>query len=128
MLGTPWVAEPARAPVHKVLVVDDEPDLADLAMALLRCHGMDIVVAYSAAEALATLGRDADIDAVFSDITMPGMTGLQLAATVGDLYPRIKIVLTSGYADPALPAWPGLRGSFIAKPYRIEAVMALLRD
>jgi two-component system OmpR family response regulator len=112
--------------VRKVLVVDDERNLADLAAALLGCHGLDIVVAYSAADALATLRLDPDIDALFAEMTMRGTTGLQLARTVGELYPRIRIVLASGCGFPASPSEAGPERGYIAKPYRIEAVMALL--
>jgi CheY-like chemotaxis protein len=73
-------------------------------------------VAYSAGEALQLLASDPEIDAVFSDMMMPGMTGLQLAEAVHCLYPSVKVVLTSGYTVPALMA--GQRSySYAAKPY-----------
>jgi CheY-like chemotaxis protein len=72
--------------LRKVLVVDDERDLADLAEALLRNCEIDVRVAYSGAEALRFLASDQEIDGVFSDIMMPQMTGLQLASTVRNLY------------------------------------------
>lgn len=112
---------------RRVLVVDDERDLADLADALLASHGFEVRVAYSAAEALWMLGTDPLIDALFSDIMMPGMTGLQLAGTVATLYPDVKIVLTSGYIAPALLAGMAYPPRFVAKPYRIDTVIGLLR-
>lgn len=110
-----------------VLVVDDERDLADLAEALLTGSGFAVRVAYSAAQALWMLGTDREIDALFSDIMMPGMTGLQLADTVGTLYPDVKIVLTSGYTAPALLAGIGGAYPYVPKPYRIDTVVRLLR-
>ncbi|MET0322259.1 MAG: response regulator [Duganella sp.] len=124
---------PARAPapapatgVRKVLVVDDERDLADLAGALLECQGLAAVVVYSADAALQALAGHNDIDAVFSDIMMPGMTGLQLADTVRWLYPGLTILLTSGYTAPSLLA--GQHGSYrcLAKPYQMETVLKAL--
>ena len=110
---------------RKVLVVDDERDLADLAQALLASHGLETRVAYGAGEALRILAGDPAIDAVFSDVMMPGMTGLQLAEAIGSLYPSIRVVLTSGFTAPALFAshrsYP-----FAAKPYSIEHVIRLL--
>jgi two-component system OmpR family response regulator len=114
--------------VRKVLVVDDEVDLADLAEALLSSRGLDVVVAHSAVEALKILDQDAGIDAVFSDIMMPGMNGLQLADAVSEFFPRIKIVLTSGFTGPAMLADRERSYLFATKPYRIDTIMALLRS
>ena len=125
--------EPDATPDHepgKVLVVDDERDLADLTELLLCSHGLKVAVAYSAGEALRALETDSDINAVFSDVMMPGMNGLQLAGVIRKLYPHVKILLTSGYTSPTLlaehrPEPPYL---FTAKPYRIETVVELLRS
>ena len=114
--------------VRKVLVVDDEVDLADMAEALLSSRGLDVVVAHSAVEALKILDQDAGIDAVFSDIMMPGMNGLQLADAVSEFFPRIKIVLTSGFTGPAMLADRERNYLFATKPYRIDTIMALLRS
>jgi CheY-like chemotaxis protein len=114
--------------VRKVLVVDDEADLADLAEALLGSRGLEVVVANSAMEALQILARDGDIDAVFSDVMMPGMNGLQLADAVSEFYPRLKIVLTSGYTVPSMLEDRERRYLFTTKPYRIDTIMTLLRS
>jgi two-component system, OmpR family, response regulator len=114
--------------LRKVLVVDDEEDLANLAEMLLSSEGLDVVVANSAMDALRILEQDKDIDAVFSDVMMPGMTGLQLADAVRDMYPHVKIVLTSGYTLPALLAGRQTSYLFAPKPYRIDTVMKLLRS
>jgi DNA-binding NtrC family response regulator len=114
--------------VRKVLVVDDEVDLADLAEALLTSRGLDVVVAHSAIDALRILERDGEVDAVFSDIMMPGMNGLQLADAISEFFPRIKIVLTSGYTGPAMLANRERDYLFATKPYRIDTIMALLRS
>lgn len=111
---------------RKVLVVDDESDLADLTLALLRCSGLDAIVAYSAQQALRTLENDRTIDALFSDIMMPGMTGLQLGEIVRRFYPHVKVVLTSGYVLPSLLAASGPPFPYVSKPYRIDAVIRLL--
>ncbi|WP_305821134.1 response regulator [Massilia brevitalea] len=113
---------------RKVLVVDDEPDLAELAGALFCGHGLDARIAHSAQEALAILGTDPEIDAVFSDVMMPGMNGLQLAETVRHLYPKVHIVLTTGFISPVLAETHSQHYPCVAKPYRIETVLALFRS
>jgi DNA-binding NtrC family response regulator len=119
----------ASAPLlRKVLVVDDEIDLADMAAALLSAHGLEVAVAYSAHDAIRLLGSDEGIDAVFSDIVMPGMTGLQLADVVGEMYPKVKVVLASGYALPSLLAGHERRYLYATKPYRIDTILRLLRS
>jgi len=116
-----------RAP-RRVLVVDDERDLADLTEALLGAYGLEVKVAYCAADALLILESDPAIDAVFSDVTMPGMTGLQLAEAIGHLYPSLKVVLTTGFACRALLTSHGRPYPCASKPYRIETVLELLRS
>ena len=114
--------------LRKVLVVDDEPDLADFAAALLAAHGLEVAVAYSAQEAVRILAGDDRIDALVSDVVMPGMTGLQLADAVAEMYPGIKVVLTSGYTLPELLANRERSYLFATKPYRIETILNLLRS
>jgi CheY-like chemotaxis protein len=116
----------APALLRKVMVVDDEHDLADLAAALLSAHGLEVVVAYSARVAMDLLQQDDQIDAIFSDIVMPGMTGLELADAVREMYPRVKIVLASGYALPSLLANRERPYLYTSKPYKIETILSLL--
>jgi len=120
--------EGANSLLRKVLVVDDEPDLADFAAALLGAHGLAAVVAHSGHEAMQRLQEDDEIDAVFSDVMMPGMTGVQLADAVREMYPSVKIVLASGYALPELLAGRERPYLFAAKPYRIDTILKLLRS
>lgn len=114
--------------VRKILVVDDETDLADLAEALLSSRGLEVVVANSAMEALQILARDGDIDALFSDVMMPGMNGLQLADAVTEFYPRVKILLTSGFTVPSMLEDRERSYLFTTKPYRLDTIMKLLRS
>jgi two-component system OmpR family response regulator len=108
------------------LVVDDEHDLANVAAELLIYHGIDALVAYSAHEALRVMEARPDIDAVFSDVMMPSMTGLELAEVLTRVYPAVRIVLTSGFT--ALTYWDQAPCPyrFVKKPYSIDAVIRLL--
>jgi CheY-like chemotaxis protein len=115
------------AVLRKVMVVDDEADLADLSSMLLSAHGLDVVTVYSAEEALNRLEQDPQIDAVVSDIVMPGMNGLQLGDAIREMYPRVKVVLVSGFTSPN-----GFDGRerpylFTTKPHKIATILELLR-
>lgn len=109
-----------------VLVVDDQPDLADMVALLLGAHGFEVRVAYSALAALEILEADSAIDALFTDIVMPGMNGLELAGIVEDKYPGVKIVVTSGYASPALTDSYQTPKLFLTKPYSIDKLIRML--
>jgi len=111
----------------KVLVVDDEPELADVAGALMSAYGIANRIAYSAADALSALADDPAINAVFSDIMMPEATGIELAQAVKRLYPTVRIVLTSGYTAPELAITYEAFCLYTPKPYLIETVIDLLR-
>lgn len=124
-MAAPALPRPGRAP-RRVLVVDDERDLADLAEALLCASGLEVRVAYCAADALLILENDPEVDAVFSDVMMPGMNGMQLAEAIRYRYPAVRIVLTTGFALPALMGNHGRSYPCAAKPYRIETVLELL--
>jgi CheY-like chemotaxis protein len=113
--------------IRKVLVVDDEADVADLAEMLLSAHGLEAMVAYSGAAALDMLAALPDIDAVVTDVMMPDMNGLELTRQIAARYPKIKIVLASGYMAPSMLSGQPLKQLFIAKPYRIDRLIKLLR-
>lgn len=122
------LTSPSKGLLRKVLVVDDERDLADMTAALLDAHGLDVLVAYSARDALILLQDHKDIDAVFSDVIMPGMTGAELAKLIDEIYPSIKVVLASGYALPGLIS--DFQNSYLytSKPYTIDTVLKLLHS
>jgi len=109
----------------KVLVVDDERDLADLAGELLSAYAVANRVAYSAEEGLRAIGQDSEINAVFSDIMMPRMNGLQMAMTIKDRYPEVKIILTSGFTPPEILVMHDAFYMFTPKPYKIETVIKI---
>lgn len=114
--------------VRKLLLVDDEVDGAEFAAALMRSHGLQVIVTHSAVEALQALQDDKEIDAVLTDVMMPDMSGLQLAGSIRESYPALKIVLMSGYALPDLLEAQGPPYLFATKPYRIDTILELLRS
>jgi len=107
-----------------VLVVEDEPLVRSLVAELLRAEDFLVIEASHASEALAYLSTGSPVDLVFTDVRMPGMSGVELAAHIRMHYPTIKVILTSGDVGPV-----NLNelGSFIAKPYPVQAAVEMVR-
>ncbi len=83
----------------RILLVDDEADLLKISARWLRDLGYEVVTADSAASARDALS-ERTFDLLLTDIVMPGdMDGLALARFAADRYPRLKVVLTSGYPE-----------------------------
>jgi DNA-binding NtrC family response regulator len=109
----------SRFEPHIALIGEDDPDVRDLAAALLEETELDVVEVESAEAALRFLqehGRD--VAMVFADIRLAGsMDGVQLAKAACTLWPTIRIVLTSGAAGDRLDDLPDCV-TFMPKPWR----------
>jgi CheY-like chemotaxis protein len=113
-----------------VLVVEDDPDVRDLAVEILEMNGYTVLSAANGAEALGILRRERDIGLMFTDIVMPGgMNGAQLAEAAMRLQPALRILFASGYADRSIlePLVLGQAMSFVQKPYRPHDIAARVR-
>jgi len=84
-----------------ILVVDDEPALRELAEEILKSHNYQVLCAESGEEALQILTTK-DIDLMLTDVIMPNMDGYQLASQVKQQFPKIKILIASGYNEQML--------------------------
>jgi signal transduction histidine kinase/ActR/RegA family two-component response regulator len=109
-----------------VLVVEDNRDVGIFATDALGELGYATVLRPNAAEALTELARNAaHYDVVFSDVVMPGRTGIELAQEIRRLYPDLPVVLTSGYSH--VLAQNGTFGfELLQKPYSIEQLSQVL--
>ena len=89
----------------KILIVDDEEDVEMLFRQKfrkeIRKELLDLVFAFSGDEALEKLAESEppSVMYVFSDINMPGMTGLELLDEVKERYPQIQVSMISAYGD-----------------------------
>ncbi|TAN24591.1 MAG: response regulator [Acidobacteria bacterium] len=94
--------ETAAAAKETVLLAEDEEIVRRLVVELLLRAGFQVLAAANGELALETARTYAGpIHLLISDVAMPAMTGLELARRIGNLYPQIKILLVSGYSDPA---------------------------
>ncbi len=113
----------------KILVVEDAGDVREIAVSVLRNVGFKVVEATDATAALDILTRDPDIGLVFTDVVMPGdMTGMDLARTVVERWPSLRLILTSGYAERlAERDWLPPDVGFLRKPYRPLELLGKIR-
>ena len=118
----------------RVLLVEDDAAVREIADGLLRDLGCDVTTAENGASALEALEEGVAFDLLMSDIVMPGgISGVDLARSVSANRPDMAVLLTTGYAGdrmdvaPADLPWPVLR-----KPFQVsqlaEMVWALLAD
>ncbi len=114
-----------------VLVVEDDPFVRSYAIMSLKSLGYRVTAAIDGNEALQKLGDGGRVDVLFTDIVMPGgINGWELADRAMQTQPRLRVLLTSGYALETLSAQGRLRdGSVIlAKPYRKTELARRLRE
>ncbi|MDE0331715.1 MAG: response regulator [Nitrospinae bacterium] len=111
---------------HKILVVDDEPDLEGLVNQRMRrdirSGRYSFVYARNGVEALELLGEDDGIDIVITDINMPEMDGLTLLEQIPAFDPKLRCVIVSAYGDMKNIRTAMNRGAFdfLNKPIDFE--------
>lgn len=111
----------------RVLVVEDNAEVRLFATQTLEELGYHATAAPDGAAALAQLAQDARrFDIVFSDVVMPGMTGIELGQEIARLYPHLPVILASGYSHTL--AEQGAFGfELLNKPYSMEQLSIVLR-
>jgi CheY-like chemotaxis protein len=104
----------AAAVSGNILLVEDNPQVADVTTQMLNTMGFHVEVVDRARKALERLGAEAaGIDLLLTDVVMPdALNGVDLAVLVRDRFPELPIILTSGYNEAVTPtsgAFPILR-------------------
>jgi len=110
-----------------ILIVDDDADTRELLSEFARLAGFAVRVAGDGVEALEQIVAEDEIDALVSDLIMPGLDGLQLTAHVRTLRPDLAVVLMTGHTqrlDEVLQA-----GAVpLIKPFKADSFELALRD
>ena len=113
----------------RVLLVEDDPQVADLVDAMLQDLGHTVVRASGVDEALDRLDSDSAIELVLSDVIMPGgRSGVDLAEHLATARPGLPVVLCSGYTGgdqgrAQAGAWP-----FLGKPFSLDSLAKVLTE
>ena len=112
-----------------ILVVEDDARVRRVTTARLRSLGYEVIEADNGAAAFALLAAYPKIAMIFTDVVMPGgMNGDELAEAALAAKPDLKVLFTSGYAEPAV-ARQGLRvGAWLKKPYTAAELAEKVRE
>ena len=120
---------PEATPTGTILVVDDEPDVAELLAETLLLDGHRVDTANSGAAALTRI-LDASYDLVFSDMKMPGMSGIELYDEIARRWPGLErrmIFVTGDNLNPAIRQFIDRTGAFsVSKPFEIGVIRRLV--
>jgi two-component system cell cycle sensor histidine kinase/response regulator CckA len=101
----------------KILLVEDESQVREFALQVLRERGYDVRVARSGEEALAMLAEDPGrrYDLLLTDLTMPKMNGKELALQIRKTIPDLKVIFMSGYSEQMVADMQD--SGFLQKPF-----------
>ncbi len=106
-----------------VLLVDDEPLIRRLTARALNEADYDVIEAGDGVDALRLLRSGTAVDIIVSDVVMPRMTGVELAHTVQDEFPRVPVILVSGYTSVECAPFP-----FLSKPFELPQLVGIITE
>ncbi|MES2302211.1 MAG: response regulator [Pseudomonadota bacterium] len=111
----------------RVLIVEDEALVRELAVDEFTDAGFAVAEAASGDEALAILNRGETFDVLFTDVRMPGaVDGWELGRRACEIIPGIRVIYATGYAEMTRPLSDAEQ--FLSKPYRCAQVVRLIGD
>jgi two-component system, NtrC family, sensor kinase len=110
------------------LLVEDNDEVAEVCKSYFQQLGYIVKRATSAQDALEILENESAVDVVFSDILMPGvMNGLELAQEIRDRFPRLPVLLSTGYSSSAQDA-VGQGFAVLQKPFGFGQLEQRVRE
>jgi CheY-like chemotaxis protein len=116
-----------KASQGSVLLVEDDDEVATLVREMLHELGYEVTRTASAEAALGALANGRRVDVVFSDIMMPGeMDGVDLGREIRARRRNLPVVLSSGFAEPALARAQAEGFRVLSKPYGMAELAAAL--
>ena len=114
-------AQPLQPPAPPaLLIVDDEPLITDLFKQYMTRRGYVVLTAQSGAAALEIAKAESEaLRLIISDMSMPGMTGLEFAAALLLAAPHLPVLIATGHAlEPGADSLPSNVVGFVQKPYQ----------
>lgn len=109
-----------------ILLVDDDDAVREITAAILEDLGYEVREASSGDAALEALARNPRVDLMMVDVSMPGMSGIDLTRAVRERRPEVPVLLVTGYADGDAVAAVG-EERIVLKPFRNEDLARKIR-
>lgn len=122
---------PAPTGSERVLIVEDDADVMNVAVNFLRGLGYEVFTAHNRRAAIARVRANPGIELLFTDVVLAGdETGPKVAASLQKVNPTLRVLYASGYARSALPLQFGLDEgiSFLRKPYSRDQLGHAIRQ
>ena len=116
---------------EKILVVEDDPDVREIAVAALSSLGYQVIQAGDGPAAVTVAADIDDLDLLLTDVVLPkGMSGPVVSEEIKRLFPGIKVLFMSGYSGDALLEHGALRPGIelLSKPYSKSALARRVRS
>ncbi len=114
----------------RVIVIDDEPVIADTVVEILNGEGLEAMAVSTGASAI-ELAKAFDPDVVLSDVIMPGLNGIETGIRIREIAPNCRVILFSGQAATVdlleEARQQGHRFDILAKPIRPEQLISVIR-
>ncbi len=113
---------------YRLLVAEDDGEMRALLKKTLSHEGFEVETACDGSEALDKLAQDSRFDVLISDVRMPNKDGEQLVPEVKRLYPDLKIIVISGYAELEQYLRLVHKGAFdyVTKPFKIPDLLEVI--
>src|SRR6266542_3441135 len=117
----------AQLPLGRILVVDDEPDLAEPLQQNLTRQGYDVTATTTGKEALPLIATN-DFDLLLTDMAMPGMGGIELLQEALAIDPQLVGIIMTGQAtvQTAVEAMKIGAFDYLLKPFKLEHILPVL--
>jgi len=112
------------SPKKRILVCDDEEGIRESLKLILQPHH-ELYFVMNGPECLAALEKDPKFDVVLMDIKMPKQSGIDVTRDIKARYPKIKVIIVTGYASAeiAQEAFAAGADDYIAKPFESSEIL-----
>lgn len=116
---------------ERILLVEDEKDVRDIALLMLERHGYKVFVASTFDDAVSVFKEEGGrLDLLFSDMMLTDRSGLELAKELRRQRPDLKVLFASGYSGEHFQFQEGHKGNdhFLEKPYTLMDLLHAVRE